>query len=58
VGDYRLIEVDNRLVLPEGLFIRFILTSTDVIHSWAIPSFFLKLDVVRGLIRVFNFKFD
>jgi len=57
LGDYRLYEVDNRLILPVNLYVRFILTSTDVIHSWALPGLFLKLDVIRGLIRVFNFKF-
>jgi len=49
--------VDNRLVLPRQTNIRFILTSRDVIHSWALPSFFLKLDAIPGLLTVIPFKF-
>lgn len=58
LGDFNFLEVDNRLVLPQSVRIRFILTSRDVIHSWALPSFFLKLDTVPGLLTVFRFKFD
>jgi cytochrome c oxidase subunit 2 len=57
LGDYRLLEVDNRLVLPVELVVSFILTSTDVIHSWTLPCFFLKLDVLGGLISFFGFRF-
>jgi heme/copper-type cytochrome/quinol oxidase subunit 2 len=32
-GMHRLLEVDNRLILPVGVPIRFIITSTDVLHS-------------------------
>jgi heme/copper-type cytochrome/quinol oxidase subunit 2 len=57
-GEYRLLEVDNRLVLPVNITCRFIVTSRDVIHSWALPSFFLKFDAIRGLINVFFYKFN
>jgi len=47
-GGLRLLEVDNRLVLPVGLHIRLLVTSTDVIHSWAVPSLGIKIDAIPG----------
>ena len=38
-GQLRLLEVDNRICLPEGRHIRVLVTSADVLHSWAIPKF-------------------
>lgn len=57
LGDFRLLEVDNRCVLPVNLRVRFCVTSLDVIHSWTIFNFFIKIDAMRGIIRVFNFRF-
>lgn len=47
-GDLRLLEVDNRLVLPVDTHIRVVVTSADVLHSWAIPSFGVKMDACPG----------
>nr|NP_058512.1 cytochrome c oxidase subunit II [Laqueus rubellus]BAA95926.1 cytochrome oxidase subunit 2 [Laqueus rubellus] len=47
-GDFRLLEVDNRLVLPCGSHVRALVTSADVIHSWSIPSLGVKLDAIPG----------
>ncbi len=47
-GQPRLLETDNRVVLPVGTNIRVLLTSADVIHSWAVPSLGLKTDTVPG----------
>jgi len=44
----RLLEVDNRLVLPWKEHIRVLVTSTDVLHSWAIPSLGIKMDACPG----------
>jgi cytochrome c oxidase subunit 1 len=44
----RLLEVDNRLILPIEYSIRLLITSADVLHSWAIPSFGVKMDAVPG----------
>lgn len=44
----RLLEVDNRLILPINKNIRIITTSTDVIHAWTLPSLGLKMDAVPG----------
>ena len=47
-GTFRLLEVDNRVVLPVNTHIRVLVTSADVIHSWAIPSFGIKIDACPG----------
>lgn len=44
-------EVDNRVVVPVGETIRVTTTARDVIHSWALPSFALKIDAVPGRIN-------
>lgn len=49
-GAFRLIEVDNRVVLPVATHIRVLITSADVLHSWAVPSFGIKLDACPGRI--------
>lgn len=45
---YRLLGVDNRVVLPFGIPSRVLVTSGDVIHSWTIPSIGVKVDAVPG----------
>lgn len=47
-GQPRLLETDMHVVLPVGAKVRLLTTSTDVIHSWALPSFFVKMDAVPG----------
>jgi cytochrome c oxidase subunit 2 len=47
-GSFRLLEVDNRVVLPISTHIRLLITSADVLHSWAVPSFGIKLDACPG----------
>ena len=47
-GDFRLLEVDNRVVLPINTHIRVIITSADVLHAWAVPSFGVKMDACPG----------
>nr|YP_010713457.1 cytochrome c oxidase subunit II [Haemadipsa yanyuanensis]WDA96158.1 cytochrome c oxidase subunit II [Haemadipsa yanyuanensis] len=48
LGDYRLLEVDNRLFIPFNKDIRMIISSSDVIHSWTIPSLGIKVDAIPG----------
>jgi cytochrome c oxidase subunit 2 len=48
VGSLRLLEVDNRVVLPANTHIRVLITAADVLHSWAIPSFGVKVDACPG----------
>nr|AAX50155.1 cytochrome oxidase subunit II [Bradypus variegatus] len=47
-GQFRLLEVDNRTVLPMEMPIRMLISSEDVIHSWAIPSLGIKTDAIPG----------
>jgi|SRR5579885_614906 len=47
-GQLRLLDVDNRIQIPVNTHIRLIATSTDVIHSWAVPSFGIKIDALPG----------
>ncbi|MEI9914507.1 MAG: hypothetical protein WDN29_00315 [Methylovirgula sp.] len=53
-----LLEVDRPLVLPVGKKVRVLLTSTDVIHAWWIPSFGIKQDAVPGFLRETWVKID
>jgi heme/copper-type cytochrome/quinol oxidase subunit 2 len=47
-GDHRNLEVDNSLRLPFNSHIRLIVTSMDVLHSWAVPALGVKIDAVPG----------
>jgi cytochrome c oxidase subunit 2 len=47
-GELRLLEVDNRIVLPTNTHIRVLVTGADVIHSWAVPSLGVKMDGMPG----------
>jgi cytochrome c oxidase subunit 2 len=52
----RLLAVDNRVVVPVGKVVRVIVTSEDVIHSWALPAFGVKIDGVPGRLNETWFK--
>jgi cytochrome c oxidase subunit 2 len=54
----RLLAADNRIVLPVGVPIRLITTSNDVIHSWAVPAFWIKLDAVPGRLNETSFTIE
>lgn len=47
-GQYRLLEVDEKVVIPVNTHVRFIVTSSDVLHCWAVPSLGIKMDAVPG----------
>ena len=48
LGQLRLLEVDNRVVLPIQTHVRVLVTAADVLHSWAVPSLGVKCDAVPG----------
>ncbi len=48
VGQYRLLEVDNPIVLPENTHVRVIVTSSDVLHDFALPAAGVKMDAAPG----------
>nr|YP_009347390.1 cytochrome c oxidase subunit II [Aporia hippia]APU93498.1 cytochrome c oxidase subunit II [Aporia hippia] len=55
LNNFRLLEVDNRIILPMNNQIRILITSTDVIHSWTIPSLGVKVDANPGRLNQTNF---
>lgn len=48
LGEFRLLEVDNNMVIPINTHIRIIVSAADVLHSWAVPSLGVKCDAVPG----------
>nr|AXA45259.1 cytochrome c oxidase subunit II [Cochlespira sp. MNHN IM 2013-19079] len=54
-GDFRLLEVDHRVVLPTQTDIRVLVTSADVIHSWTVPSLGVKVDAIPGRLNQLSF---
>jgi cytochrome c oxidase subunit 2 len=54
----RLLDTDNRLVVPVGTKIKVQLTASDVIHAWTVPAFGVKLDAVPGRMNVLWFEVD
>lgn len=54
-GEFRLLEVDNRIVIPIQLEIRLLVTAADVIHSWAIPALGIKIDGIPGRLNQLGF---
>nr|YP_010727949.1 cytochrome c oxidase subunit II [Bothrogonia tortilla]WDZ68130.1 cytochrome c oxidase subunit II [Bothrogonia tortilla] len=53
-NEFRLLDTDNRIVLPYNTNTRILVTSTDVIHSWTIPSLGIKIDASPGRINQGN----
>lgn len=54
-GEPNQLAVDNRVVLPVGTPIKLLTTGADVIHSWAMPAFWIKMDAVPGRINETSF---
>lgn len=54
----RLMATDNRVVLPINTPIRLLTTANDVIHAWAIPAFWIKLDAIPGRINETSFTIE
>nr|YP_010693063.1 cytochrome c oxidase subunit II [Dacus axanus]WCB98244.1 cytochrome c oxidase subunit 2 [Dacus axanus] len=52
---FRLLDVDNRVILPMNSQIRILVTAADVIHSWTIPSLGVKVDGTPGRLNQTNF---
>lgn len=48
LGQLRLLDVDNPIVLPVNTHVRLIVTAADVLHCWAVPSLGVKVDAVPG----------
>ena len=57
-GQLRLLTTDNAVVLPVDTDIRVLITATDVLHSWAMPAFGVKIDAVPGRLNETWFRID
>nr|YP_009742236.1 cytochrome c oxidase subunit II [Zemeros flegyas]QID90327.1 cytochrome c oxidase subunit II [Zemeros flegyas]WAR51453.1 cytochrome c oxidase subunit 2 [Zemeros flegyas] len=55
LNNFRLLDVDNRIILPMNNQIRILITATDVIHSWTIPSLGVKVDANPGRLNQASF---
>lgn len=55
LGDYRLLEVDHRAVVPVGCNVRVLVSAADVLHSWTVPSLGVKADAVPGRLNQLSF---
>nr|YP_010999510.1 cytochrome c oxidase subunit 2 [Ochthebius subinteger]WPM98435.1 cytochrome c oxidase subunit 2 [Ochthebius subinteger] len=54
-NNFRLLDVDNRIILPYNSQIRMMVTAADVLHSWTIPSLSVKIDATPGRLNQINF---
>nr|YP_010547220.1 cytochrome c oxidase subunit II [Odontocimbex svenhedini]UYK52159.1 cytochrome c oxidase subunit II [Odontocimbex svenhedini] len=54
LNSFRLLDVDNNLILPMNTQLRMLITSSDVIHSWTVPSIGKKIDAIPGRLNQIN----
>nr|ANN13212.1 cytochrome c oxidase subunit 2 [Astacus astacus]ANN13225.1 cytochrome c oxidase subunit 2 [Astacus astacus] len=52
---FRLLDVDNRVVLPMNSQVRMLISAADVIHSWTVPSLGMKADAIPGRLNQISF---
>ena len=57
-GQLRLLETDTEVVVPVNATVRVLVTADDVLHAWAVPSLYVKMDAVPGQINETWFKAD
>nr|UPL65574.1 cytochrome c oxidase subunit II [Dicranocephalus alticolus] len=57
-NEYRLLDVDNRVILPMNTQIRILVTAADVLHSWAMPALGIKIDATPGRLNQGSFKIN
>lgn len=54
MGYFRLLETNKRVILPTQTHLRLLVTAADVLHSWTVPSFGLKVDACPGRLNQVN----
>jgi cytochrome c oxidase subunit 2 len=52
---FRLLDVDNRTIIPYNIHIRILISSADVLHSWTVPSLGVKADAIPGRLNQVKF---
>lgn len=55
INIFRLIDVDNRIIVPLNSQVRTLITAADVLHSWTVPRMGIKADAVPGRLNQVNF---
>ena len=55
IGQYRILDVDNKVVIPTDTHVRFIISANDVLHDFAIPSAGIKIDATPGRLNQSSF---
>nr|AAS90705.1 cytochrome oxidase subunit II [Albulina atys] len=55
MNNFRLLDVDNRIIIPMNNNIRMLITATDVIHSWTVPAIGVKVDANPGRLNQTSF---
>nr|ACY73627.1 cytochrome c oxidase II [Catochrysops panormus] len=55
INNFRLLDVDNRIIIPMNNNIRMLITATDVIHSWTVPAIGVKVDANPGRLNQTSF---
>jgi cytochrome c oxidase subunit 2 len=53
--EFRLLDVDNRIILPINTQIRVLVSAADVLHSWAVPALGVKIDATPGRLNQTRF---
>nr|UJG45542.1 cytochrome c oxidase subunit II [Monoclona rufilatera] len=56
--NFRLLDVDNRIILPMNSQVRMIVSAADVIHSWTVPALGVKIDGTPGRLNQTNFMIN
>ena len=54
MGFFRNLETNKRVILPTNTHLRLLITAVDVLHSWTIPSFGVKVDACPGRLNQAN----
>lgn len=55
IEEFRLLDVDNRIILPINTQIRVLVTAADVLHSWTVPTLGVKIDATPGRLNQTRF---
>nr|YP_010414521.1 cytochrome c oxidase subunit II [Dendroleon similis]AMW67777.1 cytochrome c oxidase subunit II [Dendroleon pantherinus]QNH82843.1 cytochrome c oxidase subunit II [Dendroleon pantherinus]URT60687.1 cytochrome c oxidase subunit 2 [Dendroleon similis] len=55
MNGFRLLDVDNRTMLPANTQVRMLITAADVLHSWTVPALGVKVDATPGRLNQTNF---
>ena len=55
INIFRLLDVDNRTIIPYKIHIRILISSADVLHAWTVPSLGVKADAIPGRLNQVKF---